>query len=80
VVKLRRYTRAYAEAEAAKGNHDATIATNVYLTLAQLNKIDRLIERREAEDSAKLGRKAPPMSVTDFFRVLVDELPEGESQ
>lgn len=80
MVKLRRYTRAYAEAEVAKGNHDATIATNVYLTLAQLNKIDRLIERREAEDSAKLGRKAPPMSVTDFFRVLVDELPEGESQ
>ena len=78
--KLRRYTRAYAEAEAAKGNHEATIATNVYLTLAQLNKIDRLIERREAEDSAKLGRKVARMSVTDFFRVLVDELPEGESR
>lgn len=76
MAKLRRYTRAYAEAEAAKGNHDATIATNVYLTLVQLNKIDRLIVRREAEDSVKLSRKAPRMSVTDFFRVLVDELPE----
>lgn len=80
MVELRRYTRAYAEAEAAKGTHDATVATNIYLTLAQLNKIDRLIERREAEDSAKLGRKAPRMSVTDFFRVLVDELPDGESR
>ena len=74
----RRYTRAYAEAEAAKGNNDATVATNVYLTLAQLEKVDRLISRREAEDSAKLGRKVPHMSVTDFFRLLVDELPEEQ--
>jgi hypothetical protein len=78
VVKLRRYTRAFAEAEAAKGNHDAVVATNVYLTLGQLDKINRLIARREAEDSAKLGRKVARMSITDFFRVLVDELPEGK--
>ena len=78
MVKFRRYTRAFAEAEAAKGNHDAVVATNVYLTLAQLEKINRLIARREAEDSAKLGRKVARMSVTDFFRVLIDELPEGE--
>ena len=78
MVKLRRYTRAFAEAEAAKGNHDAVVATNVYLTLGQLDKINRLIARREAEDSAKLGRKVARMSITDFFRVLVDELPEGK--
>lgn len=78
MVRLRRYTRGYAEAEASKGNHDAVVATNVYLTLAQLEKINRLIARRESEDSAKLGRKVARMSVTDFFRVLVDELPEGE--
>ena len=78
MVKSRRYTRAFAEAEAAKGNHDAVVATNVYLTLAQLEKINKLIARRAAEDSAKLGRKVARMSVTDFFRVLIDELPEGE--
>jgi len=80
VVELRRYTRAYAEAEAAKGNHDATIGTNIYLSLSQLDKVERLIQKRQVEDSAKLGRKAPRMSVTDFFRVLVDEFPEGESR
>jgi hypothetical protein len=73
----RRYTRAYAEAEAAKGNTKETVATNVYLTLAQLEKIDRLIAKRHAEDSAKLGREMPRMSVTDFIRLLIDELPEG---
>jgi hypothetical protein len=76
--KARRYTRAYAEAEAKKGNVDEIVATNVYLTLAQLDKIDRLIEKRQADDSAKLGRKAARMSVTDFFRVLIDEIPEGD--
>jgi hypothetical protein len=76
VVKLRRYTRAYAESEAARGNHDTTIATNVYLTLAQLDKIDRLIEMRQREESEKLGRKVAPMSFTDFIRVTIDGLPE----
>jgi len=74
--KPRKYTRAFAEAAAKKGNSRETIATNVYLTLAQLEKIDRLISKRRAEESAKLGREIPPMSFTDFFRVLIDELPE----
>jgi hypothetical protein len=78
VARLRRYTRAFAEAEAAKGNSDAMVATNIYLTLSQLEKIDRLITQRAAEDSAKLGRKVARMTITDFFRVLVDELKEAQ--
>jgi hypothetical protein len=74
--KPRKYTRAYAEAEAKKGNTKETVATNVYLTLAQLEKVDRLIARRQAEDSAKLGREVPRMSITDFFRLVIDEIQE----
>jgi hypothetical protein len=69
----RRYTRAFAEEAAKRGNTKETVATNVYLTLVQLEKIDRLIAKRHMEDSAKLGREMPRMSVTDYIRLLIDE-------
>ena len=76
MVKLRRYTRAYAQEEAKKGNTKEPVATSVYLTLAQLEKIDRLIAKRQAEESAKLGRQIRRVSFADFIRLVVDELPE----
>jgi hypothetical protein len=76
----RRYTRAYAEGQAKLGNPNEPVATTIYVSLPQLQKVERLIEKRQREESEKLGRKAPRMSVTDFFRVLVDELPESESR
>ena len=75
-MKSRKYTRAFAEAEAKKGNSKETVATNVYLTLAQLEKIDRLITQKQREESAKLGRNIPRMSFADFIRLMVDELQE----
>lgn len=73
----KRYTRAFAEEAAKQGNTKETVATNIYLTLAQLDKINRLIAKRQAEDSAKLGREISRMSVTDFIRVVIDELPDA---
>jgi hypothetical protein len=78
VSKPKRYTRAFAEAEAVRGNVNATIATNIYLTMAQLEKIDRLISKRRDEESAKLGRQIPRMTFADFIRVTIDELPEAQ--
>ena len=75
-MKSRKYTRAFAEAEARKGNTKETVATNVYLTLGRLEKIDRLITKRQEEESAKLGREIPRMSFADFIRVTIDGLPE----
>lgn len=74
--KLRRYTKAYAQEQAERGNSKETVATTVYLTLPQLEKIDRLISKRQKEESAKLGRHILPMSFTDFIRLIIDELPE----
>ena len=74
--KLRRYTRAYAEERAKLGNPKEPVASTVYLTLDQLAKVERLIEKRQREDSEKLGRKVAPMSFADFIRVLIDGLPE----
>jgi hypothetical protein len=76
--KARRYTRAYAEEQAKQGNATECVATTVYLTLPQLEKVDRLIARRQVEESAKLGRQIPRMSFADFIRVVVDELREAE--
>jgi hypothetical protein len=75
-MKSRKYTRTFAEAEAKKGNAKETVATNVYLTLAQLGTIDRLIAKRQKEESAKLGREIPRMSFADFIRLMVDDLRE----
>jgi hypothetical protein len=72
----KRYTRAYAEGQAKLGNINEPVASTVYLTLDQLAKADRLIEKRQREDSEKLGRKVAPMSFADFIRVTIDELPE----
>ena len=74
----RRYTRAFAEARAKQGNSKETIATTVYLTLDQLEKVDRLISQRQKEESSKLGRQIPRMSFADFIRVVVDELREAQ--
>jgi hypothetical protein len=76
MTKPKRYTRAFAEAQAKQGNANETVATSVYLTLPQLEKIDRLISKRQKEESTKLGRHIPPMSFTDFIRLVIDELPE----
>lgn len=78
MTKPKRYTRAFAEARAKQGDSKETVATSVYLTLPQLEKIDRLISKRQKEESAKLGREIPRMSFADFIRVVVDELPEGK--
>lgn len=72
----KRYTRAYAEEQAELGNTNEPVASTVYLTLPQLAKVDKLIEKRQREDSEKLGRKVVPMSFADFIRVTIDELPE----
>ena len=76
--KARRYTRAFAEEQAKTGNKKEPIATTIYLTLEQLEKIDRLIAKRRVEESAKLGRQIPRMSFADFIRVVIDELPEAK--
>jgi len=72
----KRYTRAFAETKAKLGNSKQTVATSVYLTLPQLEKIDRLMSKRQKEESVKLGREIPRMSFADFIRLMVDELPE----
>ena len=77
MVKARRYSRAFAEEQAKQGNTKESVATTVYLTLDQLEKVDRLISKRQKEESAKLGRQIPRMSFADFIRVVVDELPEA---
>lgn len=76
MAKPRRYTRAFAEAQAKQGNSKETVATSVYLTLPQLEKIDRLMSKRQKEESVKLGREIPRMSFADFIRLVIDELPE----
>jgi hypothetical protein len=76
MARPRRYTRAFAEARAKQGDSKETVATSVYLTLPQLEKIDRLISKRQKDESSKLGRHIPPMSFTDFIRLVIDELPE----
>jgi hypothetical protein len=78
MTKPRRYTRAFAETEAKSGNSKETVATTVYLTLPQLEKIDRLIAQRQVEESQKLGRQISRMSFADFIRVVVDELQEAQ--
>lgn len=72
----RRYTRAYAEEQAKLGKANEPVASTVYLTLGQLAKVERLIEKRQREDSEKLGRKVAPMSFADFIRVTIDGLAE----
>jgi hypothetical protein len=74
--KPRRYTRTHAEEQAKLGNTSEPVASTVYLTLGQLAKVDRLIQKRQQEDSEKLGRKVAPMSFADFIRVTIDGLPE----
>jgi ribosome-binding protein aMBF1 (putative translation factor) len=76
MTKPRRYTRAFAEARAKQGSSKETVATSIYITLPQLEKIDRLMSKRQKEESAKLGREIPRMSFADFIRLMVDELPE----
>ena len=76
MAKPRRYTKAYAQEQAKLGNTKEPVASTVYLTLDQLKKVERLIEKRQKEDSAKLGREIPRMSFADFIRLVIDELPE----
>jgi hypothetical protein len=76
MAKPNRYTRAFAEAQAKQGNANEMIATSIYISLPQLEKVDRLISKRQKEESTKLGRHIPPMSFTDFIRLVIDELPE----
>jgi hypothetical protein len=78
--KPRRYTKAFAQEQAERGNSKETVATTVYLTLPQLEKIDRLTSKRRKEESAKLGREIPRMSFADFIRLVIDEIPEDASR
>ena len=58
MAKPRRYTKAYAQEQAKLGNTKEPVASTVYLTLDQLKKVERLIEKRQKEDSAKLNSRA----------------------
>ena len=53
------------------------LATNIYLTKAQQEKVRRLIEAQRQKDAEVLKRAGvPAMSFTEYIRFLIDQQPD----